>query len=63
MGMVNDTTEVEANPAASRIEGDDLVWDLRVEPDQEWRCELTVPLRCGTAQMRPLHREFGEVRP
>jgi glycogen debranching enzyme len=61
----NDTfeasTEVRVDPAASQIEGDDLVWDLRLEPNRPWRCEVSVPLRYGPAEVRPTHRDFGEV--
>jgi glycogen debranching enzyme len=54
-------TEVEADPPASRVEGDDLVWDLRLERGRGWRCELNVPLHYGPVDVLPAHRHFGEV--
>jgi glycogen debranching enzyme len=54
-------TEVLVDPPAGRVEGDDLVWDLRLEPDRQWRCELTVPARYGPDYTLPTHRHFGEV--
>ena len=55
------TTTVEVSPAATRVEGDDLVWELCLEPDTEWRCELNVPLTFGPSDVRPEHRHFHEV--
>jgi len=55
------TTTVEVSPAATRVDGDDLVWELCLEPDTEWRCELNVPLTFGPSDMRPEHRHFHEV--
>jgi glycogen debranching enzyme len=54
-------TEVRADPPASRVEGDDLVWDVPLQPGQEWCCELSVPLQHAETSMAPMHREFGEV--
>jgi len=54
-------TDVRVDPPASRVEGDDLVWDLHLEPRQAWRCELSVPLRYGPMEVVPVHRGFGEV--
>jgi glycogen debranching enzyme len=54
-------TEVEADPAATRVEGDDLVWDIRLERGRGWRCELNVPLHFGPVDVLPTHRSFGEV--
>jgi glycogen debranching enzyme len=55
------STEVRVDPPASRVEGDDLVWDLHLEPRREWSCELSVPLRHGEMELVPRHRSFGEV--
>ena len=55
------TTTVEVSPAATRVEGDDLVWELCLDPDAEWRCVLNVPLTFGPADVRPGHRHFHEV--
>ena len=54
-------TQVEADPPATRIDGDDLVWDVRLDPRDEWQCELIVPLRRGPLCTRPTHRRYGEV--
>jgi glycogen debranching enzyme len=54
-------TEVLVKPPAGRVEGDDLVWDLRLEPGQQWTCELSVPARYGPGSTMPTHRHFGEV--
>lgn len=55
------TTEVRADPAATRLEGDDLVWDLHLPPGSEWQCEIVVPLHYGPTELQPVHRTFGEV--
>jgi glycogen debranching enzyme len=62
-GTFEANTEVQADPPASRVEGDELVWDLRLEPRQEWWCELHVPLRYGPTEVVPTHRSFGDVSP
>jgi glycogen debranching enzyme len=54
-------TEVQVDPPASRVEGDELVWDLHLEPDEQWRCGLFVPLHYGEIEIAPRHRQFGEV--
>jgi glycogen debranching enzyme len=55
-------TEVLVEPPASRIEGDDLVWDLRLDPGQPWECELNIPTRHdGPESTLPTRRSFGEV--
>ncbi|MGS2619873.1 amylo-alpha-1,6-glucosidase [Micromonospora sp. LZ34] len=54
-------TEVRVDPPASRVEGDDLVWDIQLEPRQAWWCDLAVPLRYGETEMVPTRRDFGEV--
>jgi glycogen debranching enzyme len=59
-GSFEARTEVWADPPASRIEGDDLVWDLTLDPDQGWHCDLQVPLRFGPSYLLPAHRELGE---
>jgi glycogen debranching enzyme len=52
--------EVSVDPPASRVEGDDLVWDLNLERDCGWRCELNVPLHFGPVDLLPTHHHFGE---
>jgi glycogen debranching enzyme len=60
-GPFKASAEVEADPSASRVEGDDLVWELRLERGRGWRCELNVPLHYGPVDVLPEHRHFGEV--
>ncbi|MGK5440291.1 amylo-alpha-1,6-glucosidase [Micromonospora sp. URMC 105] len=54
------SVRIEADPPADRIDGDSLVWDLRLERGQEWGCELRVPLRFGEEDYRPTPRGFGQ---
>ncbi|MGX7674202.1 amylo-alpha-1,6-glucosidase [Plantactinospora sp. DSM 117369] len=54
-------TQVLAIPPASRVEGDDLVWDLDLHPGESWQVELHVPLRYVNIDVVPTRREFGEV--
>ena len=54
-------TVVDASVAATRIDGDDFVWDLELERDEEWDCELNVPLKLGPTELQPSHTGFGEV--
>jgi glycogen debranching enzyme len=60
-GPFEATVEVDADPSASRVEGDDLVWDLRLARGRAWRCELSVPLHYGPMDVVPAHRNFGDV--
>ncbi|WP_346534418.1 glycogen debranching N-terminal domain-containing protein [Micromonospora sp. DPT] len=53
--------EVCPDPPATRVEGDDLVWDVRLEPHREWRCDLKVPLPFGRPEIVPVHRDLGEM--
>jgi glycogen debranching enzyme len=52
---------IEARPSADRVEGDSLVWDLRLRRGEHWDCELQVLLRSGEEDCRPVSRNFGEV--
>ncbi|MEH0821704.1 MULTISPECIES: amylo-alpha-1,6-glucosidase [unclassified Micromonospora] len=54
------SVRIEADPPADRIDGDSLVWDLRLERGQEWGCELRVALRFGEEDYRPTPRGFGQ---
>jgi len=60
----NDTfhaeTTVNVSKPATRIEGDDLVWDLDLPPQGEWQCDFDVPLKLGPAELQPFHAGFGE---
>jgi hypothetical protein len=43
------------------VEGDDLVWDLKLRRNHRWCCELAVPLHYGPLDVIPAHRRFGEI--
>jgi glycogen debranching enzyme len=51
--------DVDVDPPASQLDGDDLVWDLTLEPTRPWRCELNVPLRYGSPELLPAGWYFG----
>jgi glycogen debranching enzyme len=52
--------QVRVDPPA-RVEGDDLVWDVHLRPDQEWRCDLSIPFEFAPIDVEPPHRGFDEV--
>ncbi|MFN2544071.1 MAG: glycogen debranching N-terminal domain-containing protein [Actinomycetota bacterium] len=54
-------TNVHASKAA-RIDGDDLVWDLELQPREEWEVTLRVTVRVNDRVLEPMHEEFGEQR-
>jgi glycogen debranching enzyme len=51
-------TLISVNPPATRVEGDDLVWEMDLEPDGRWACDLEVPLTFGEQEIRPGRRRF-----
>ncbi|MGS2617131.1 amylo-alpha-1,6-glucosidase [Micromonospora sp. LZ34] len=60
-GSYTASLRVEADPPADLIDGDTLVWSVRLERGQRWSCDLSVPLRCGEENYRPVVRGFGEA--
>ncbi len=60
-GRFHAQTAVEADPHATRLEGDDLVWQLELAAGERWEVTLTVPLRLGPREIQPMHRDFGDV--
>ncbi|MDG4787492.1 glycogen debranching N-terminal domain-containing protein [Micromonospora sp. WMMD1102] len=52
-------TEILVSPPADRIEENDLVWDLRLEPGLRWEAELAVALPRRPTELASLHRRFG----
>jgi len=52
-------TKVHAS-VDGRIEGDDIVWDLRIEPLGEWHTGVEVLVDVGEQVMEPTHDTFGE---
>jgi glycogen debranching enzyme len=51
-------TLIEATPPGDRVEDDDLVWVLDLEPDARWACDIDVPLTFGEQEVRPGRRRF-----
>jgi glycogen debranching enzyme len=53
-------TDVFANPPASRIEGDDLVWDVELPVGGEWSCDLDIPFSrdFDTGEIAPPRHDF-----
>jgi glycogen debranching enzyme len=54
-------TVVDAYPPASEIEGDDLIWRLRLQPGEMWRVDLDVPLHYSARQPAPPVRNLDEL--
>jgi glycogen debranching enzyme len=47
--------------APARIEGDDFVFDVRLEPRGRWRTEVRVVVHLDEAVSEPVHEAFGEA--
>jgi glycogen debranching enzyme len=60
-GSFEANTVVDAYPPASRIEGDDLIWHLRLQPGELWRLDLDVPLHFAARQPAPPVRNLDEL--
>jgi glycogen debranching enzyme len=60
-GTFEARTDVEVHPPASRIEGDDVIWDVEIGIDGEWQCDLHIPLPISDDEIVPPRREFGQV--
>ncbi|GII25890.1 amylo-alpha-1,6-glucosidase [Planosporangium mesophilum] len=54
-------TEVQAVPAADRLDGDVLVWDLDLPVHGKWKCDLWVPLPSGDDEIAPPQRRPGSA--
>lgn len=51
----------KVNPSIpGRIEGDDIVWDLRIEPLDEWHTGVEVLVHVDEEVKEPTHETFGE---
>ena len=53
-------TAVRIEPPASRVDGDDLVWDLTLTREEPLRFSFDVPLVVGELAVAPAHADFGE---
>ena len=51
----------EVSPPATRIEGDDLVWELELADDATWSVDITVPFSGHPRWVHADHRGFGET--
>ncbi|MFC5925810.1 glycogen debranching N-terminal domain-containing protein [Micromonospora vulcania] len=60
-GTFEARTQVLADPPADRVDGDELVWELDLVPNQKWRCHLRVPLYYDEKEIAPTERGFGEA--
>ena len=54
-------TRVEAYPPATRVDGDDLVWELDLADDATWTVTLHVPLEMGPDRVVPTRSGFGTI--
>jgi glycogen debranching enzyme len=54
-------TVVSVSKPATRIEGDDFVWEIDLERDEQWDCDISVPLKLGPNEIQPRHTGYGEV--
>jgi glycogen debranching enzyme len=54
-------TDVFASPPATRIEGDDLVWEVDLPAGGEWECELYIPFarEFDTGEIAPPRTDFS----
>jgi glycogen debranching enzyme len=53
-------TRVEVSRPATRVEGDDLVWELELADDATWSVDVTVPFTSRPRWVMPAHQGFGE---
>jgi glycogen debranching enzyme len=60
-GEFSAQTRVEVSPPATRVEGDDLVWEMDLADDATWTVEITVPFDIGPNEVVPVRAGFGEV--
>ncbi len=54
-------TLVEVSPPPDTVDGDDLVWQLRLATDETLTLEVNVPFDIGPNEVAPVHTGFGEV--
>jgi glycogen debranching enzyme len=54
--------EAPLTPVASRIEDDDLVWDLELGPREFWVAEIRATIRVNGRVLEPMHENFAEER-
>ncbi|MEU1687534.1 glycogen debranching N-terminal domain-containing protein [Micromonospora sp. NPDC005707] len=54
-------TDVRCSVPPDRVEGDELVWEVELQPRQEWRVDLEVPLPPGPGVVEPVRGDIGDV--
>ena len=55
-------TRVEVSPPATRVDGDDLVWELDLADDATWSVEITVPFDIGPNEVVPVRSRLRRGR-
>ena len=53
-------TRVYVDPPATRVEGDDLVWEVDLADNATWSVDITVPLEPGPNEVVPRRSIFAE---
>ncbi len=56
-------TVVEVEPHATRVDGDDLVWDIELEPGERYSVDLRVPLKAGLMDLPSVRFGVGDGEP
>ncbi len=54
-------TVVTLSTPPTRVEGDDVIWELDLAGRGQWNCVIEVPLRLGPREIQPTHTGFDEV--
>ncbi|GIG94833.1 amylo-alpha-1,6-glucosidase [Plantactinospora mayteni] len=53
-------TDIQVSPPVDRVEENDLIWDLHLQPGVKWEAELVVALPRQPSELPSLHRRFGQ---
>ncbi|SBT39491.1 amylo-alpha-1,6-glucosidase [Micromonospora auratinigra] len=54
-------TGLRSSVPPDRVEGDELVWDVELQPRQEWQVDLEVPLPPGLGVVEPVRGDIADV--
>lgn len=54
-------TTVHVTQKATRIEGNDFVWEITLPPNGTWNCEIYVPITLEPLEFQPMHKDFSEA--
>ncbi|MEU1840995.1 amylo-alpha-1,6-glucosidase [Micromonospora chersina] len=55
------STELRSSLPPDRIEGDELVWQVELDPREGWKVDLEVPLPPGLGVVEPVRGDIAEV--